>query len=791
LALCAKFAFGPFKFDLKSGRLEKHGHRVKLQPKSSAVLACLLENPGEIVSRDQLQKRLWPEGTYVDFDLSIKVAVKKLRDVLGDSSEEPVYIQTVRGEGYRFIASIVTVTAPQPVPLVTPGRSSSVSQGMPSTALICADPARRRRRAFVAALGATGLLAVSALVTLGLMQRPALHVPAHSWVLIAAFDNKTGDALMDGTLEYALQSELGSSQYVNVVQRERINDTLALMRKPANTRVDHSIAREVCLRDGNIRAVVTGQVGLSGGVYALRAELVDPVSGATKATFNETIDKEQSPWPAIHRLSGNIRRQLGEDIQQSRGPEHSLSQVTTPSMRALQLYSFADTAIADGKNLQAEELLKQAIKEDPQFASAYTNLAYAIANQNKASGEFLPHAERGLQLSKALPERERLFIEGNYYDLSGQRDRAIIAYENLLRIDPDNLWALNKINSYGRPQMVEQAVESIRKVADMRPTNFRANWYAAQALLSGAKTHDAAGPYLQRARALAPSAPPEETVWLDLLPAYEAWARGDVDSALRELAAAERNIGAQSPARREMLAGQLGNFYFGLGLLRRADELFRSLLGSSDPEFAEISLCELAWARGDSVAVRREFDAFRGSDVDGYYLPFLTTLGMTSVAEEVIGERGKNWEEKFDLDHNLGELALAKGKTAEAIPLLEASLPSYRSAQGVVTMFFVGSESLARAYAEKGDMSKAIQVLETASQERRGLDKRYATIIYPWLRTQFALAQMYRRVGRIEDARTVEVDLLKLLAHADADHPILRELQKRSTTTAVSSRKGH
>ena len=790
--MCARFAFGPFKFDLKSGRLEKHGHRVKLQPKSSAVLACLLENPGEIVSRYQLQKRLWPEGTYVDFDLSIKVAVKKLRDVLGDSSEEPVYIQTLRGEGYRFIASVVTVTAPQPVPLITPGGSSSLLQGMPSTALIRADPARRRRRAFVAALGATGLLAVSALVTLGLMPRPALHIPPRSWVLIAAFDNKTGDALMDGTLEYALQSELlRSSQYVNVVQRERINDTLALMRKPANTRVDRSIAREVCLRDGNIRAVVTGQVGLSSGVYALRAELVDPVSGATKATFNETIDKEQSPWPAIHRLSGNIRRQLGEDIQQSRGPEHSLSQVTTPSMRALQLYSLADIAIAEGANPQAEQLLKQAIHEDPQFASAYTHLAYAIANQNKASGEFLPYAERGLQLSKSLPERERLFIEGSYYDLSGQRDRAIIAYENLLRIDPDNYWALNNMGTYGLPQIIEQAVESMRKVADMRPNNFRANWQAAQALLSDAKTHDAAGPYLQRARALAPSARPEETVWLDLLPAYEAWARGDVDGALRELAAAERDIGAQSPARRERLARQLGHFYFGLGLLRRADELFRSLLGSSDPEFAEISLCELAWARGDSVAVRREFDAFRGSDIDGYYLPFLTTLGMTSVAEEVIGEReGKNWD-KFDLDHNLGELALARGKTAEAIPLLERSLSSYRSTQGRVTMFFIGSESLARAYTQQGHTSKAIQVLEIASRERSGLYKQKHTIIYPWLRIQFALAQMYRRVGRIEDARTVEVDLLKLLAHADADHPILRELQKSSTATAVSSQKGH
>jgi tetratricopeptide (TPR) repeat protein len=240
-----------------------------------------------------------------------------------------------------------------------------------------------------------------------------------------------------------------------------------------------------------------------------------------------------------------------------------------------------------------------------------------------------------------------------------------------------------------------------------------------------------------------------------------------------------------------MLAHQLGTFYLGLGQFRRADELFRSLLGSSDPKDAEISLCELAWARGDSAAVRREFDAFRGSDVDGYYLPFLTTLGITSVAEKAIGERGKNWD-KFDLDHNLGELALARGRLEEAIPLLEASLPSYRSAQGRVTMFFVGSESLARAYTQQGHTSKAIQVLEFASRERSGLYQRQQAIIYPWLRTQFALAQMYHRVGRVEDARTVEADLLRVLAHADVDHPILRELRKRSPATiAVSAPKRH
>lgn len=104
-----KIAFGPFEFDLASGRLTKYGTRMKLQPRAAALLTRLLENPGETVTREQLQQRLWPEGTYVDFELGIKVAVKKVRDALGDSAEEPKYVQTIHGTGYRFIGTISVV----------------------------------------------------------------------------------------------------------------------------------------------------------------------------------------------------------------------------------------------------------------------------------------------------------------------------------------------------------------------------------------------------------------------------------------------------------------------------------------------------------------------------------------------------------------------------------------------------------------------------------------------------------------------------------------------------------
>lgn len=116
-----KLSFGSFEFEPRTGRLYKHGLRLRLQPKSAAVLECLLERPQEVVTREQLQRRLWPDGTHVDFGLGIKVAVKKLRDAVGDSADEPVYVQTVPGRGYRFIGTVgISLPAPAETPRGAP-----------------------------------------------------------------------------------------------------------------------------------------------------------------------------------------------------------------------------------------------------------------------------------------------------------------------------------------------------------------------------------------------------------------------------------------------------------------------------------------------------------------------------------------------------------------------------------------------------------------------------------------------------------------------------------------------
>ena len=98
--------FGQFELDLRTAEIYKEGKRIKLQEQPCQVLALLTERPGELVSREELRKKLWPNDTFVDFDHGVNIAINKLRDALGDSPEKPRFIETLPRRGYRFIAPV-------------------------------------------------------------------------------------------------------------------------------------------------------------------------------------------------------------------------------------------------------------------------------------------------------------------------------------------------------------------------------------------------------------------------------------------------------------------------------------------------------------------------------------------------------------------------------------------------------------------------------------------------------------------------------------------------------------
>ncbi|MBV8141010.1 MAG: PD40 domain-containing protein [Verrucomicrobia bacterium] len=142
-----RFKFGAFELDTHSGELRKRGIKVRLQPQPIQTLSILLENAGQVVTREEMQKRLWPDSTYVDFDNAINSAIRKLRDALGDNAENPVFVETLARRGYRFIYPIPAANAPA---------MPQVEQKKPL------PKQRRLPRGAVAAIGA-GVLAAAAL----------------------------------------------------------------------------------------------------------------------------------------------------------------------------------------------------------------------------------------------------------------------------------------------------------------------------------------------------------------------------------------------------------------------------------------------------------------------------------------------------------------------------------------------------------------------------------------------------------------------------------------------------
>src|SRR5229473_5645507 len=121
----SRVTFGLFEADLQSGELWKAGKRIKIQSQPFKVLATLLEHPGEIVSREELQLRLWGKDTIVDFDHSLGTAINKIREALGDSAENPRFVETLARRGYRFIGKIDRSEPQAPVQAPTPSSGSS------------------------------------------------------------------------------------------------------------------------------------------------------------------------------------------------------------------------------------------------------------------------------------------------------------------------------------------------------------------------------------------------------------------------------------------------------------------------------------------------------------------------------------------------------------------------------------------------------------------------------------------------------------------------------------------
>jgi tetratricopeptide (TPR) repeat protein len=428
------------------------------------------------------------------------------------------------------------------------------------------------------------------------------------------------------------------------------------------------------------------------------------------------------------------------------------------------------------------ELLEQALKEDPDFASAHLLLGYAyhnLAHRDKA----IAHLQRAFALSETAPEGERFFIRGCYYLLAAKEpEKAVSAFEALLRLYPEHYWGnINLANAYLFLNRRYGASEHWSHLADLRPNNLHANVEAARWLTleaeeirrRGAAADSATPDPLSRAQSYAArglrllelEGDAAETRDADLLRLWvvrQYWVAGNMAEAHANLlAAVQQNSSASNES--------LGYFLLAFGQTREAEKR----LADNGALSAAIAYCQ-----GDLSRTKQLLRTGQISDrIREVAASLMIRFGMLREAEGLRRKMAAALDNPTVPGANLltvdGQLALARGDTAKGVALLEQAqaLPMYEGG----TVAWIGYEALATAYRKEGHLTDAARVLQRAGDIPVNWNLSPVFI----LRVRLQLADIFRELGRVGEAEHVEVDLRKRLMFADGDHPIVKALARR------------
>ena len=284
-------------------------------------------------------------------------------------------------------------------------------------------------RAKAAIIGAVVLVAGAAMVWRDVAKGPAAPAPtswalnAGDWIGIAAFENRTGEAIFDGTIEAAVKRELEYSDFLHVAQRARVGDALLSLDRPLDVRLDRGLVQEVSVRDGGIRAFVAGSVARAVNTYQIVSNIVDPATRTTIATLTDRASQRSDVLAAVRRHTLRIREALGEPSSSIERSRQALEQAKLPTLKALHLYAQASMTmdVNPTPSLDVERTLREAVEDDPTFARAVLELAMAnvrLTLGNTAS-ERAPHVmrytERAFQLADTATPLERLRIMGHFH----------------------------------------------------------------------------------------------------------------------------------------------------------------------------------------------------------------------------------------------------------------------------------------------------------------------------------------------------------------------------------------
>ena len=360
------------------------------------------------------------------------------------------------------------------------GHSSAASSGMVA---VPEAPAARHGKVWKIAVP---VLTVALLVAAGLYYRAHRSKPLtdKDTLVLADFDNKTGDTIFDDTLKTALSVSLRQSPFLNVLSDSEVAKTLQLMTRPASTKLTPEVARELCQRAGS-KAYLAGSISSLGSEYVLGLKAVNCQSGDTLAEEQVTAASKEKVLDSLGEAASKLRTELGESLATVQKFDAPLEQATTSSLEALRAYSLgvkASNAKGAGESLP---YFQRAIELDPNFAMGYRGVGidyYALAELSRASEYF----SKAFQLREHASEREKLEITGDYYlNVTGEPDKAARTYEAEIGSYPRASSAhINLGNAYGTQGQYQKAAESYRQSIRLAPDTLVAYENLANSLLS-------------------------------------------------------------------------------------------------------------------------------------------------------------------------------------------------------------------------------------------------------------------------------------------------------------------
>ena len=336
--------FGVYEFEPGAGELRKHGVRLKLEGQPVAVLAMLLEHPGDLITREELQKRLWSAGTFVDFEHSLNAAVRRLRAALNDSADTPRYIETQARRGYRFIAPVGMASAAAPV---VPGKTPS------------GTPPRRFPRWPVVALMALGLAAWGWRELLHLGSGPAPGGAIRS-IAVLPLVNLSGDPsqeyFADGMTE-ALITDLAQVGSLRVISRTSV------MRYKQTHKPLPEIARDL-----GVDGIVEGSVARSGNRVRISSQLIR--ASSDQHLWARSYEREVRD---ILALEGEVAHAIAAEVRAAITPQQLSRLESAPPVNpeAYQLYLrglFHWNQYSPAGIRAAIDYFRQAVQTDPGFA---------------------------------------------------------------------------------------------------------------------------------------------------------------------------------------------------------------------------------------------------------------------------------------------------------------------------------------------------------------------------------------------------------------------------------------